>query len=99
MELSTYLLVNLHSLVVFLYFFFYKDTATTVIYTYYPTLSLHDALPICSVPFRRGLRPLPARLQPVRQLRPRRACAARPKLTNGLEPGGDRKSTRLNSSH
>src|ERR1035438_10637201 len=28
----------------FLFFFFFKDTATTEIYT----LSLHDALPICS---------------------------------------------------
>src|SRR3546814_14114295 len=26
--------------------FFFKDTATTQIYTYGPTLSLHDALPI-----------------------------------------------------
>src|SRR3546814_14265873 len=28
-------------------FFFFKCTATTEIYTYCPTLSLHDALPIC----------------------------------------------------
>src|SRR3546814_5769333 len=28
-------------------FFFFKDTATTEIYTYLHTLSLHDALPIC----------------------------------------------------
>src|SRR3546814_7170622 len=28
-------------------FFFFKDTATTEIYTYGHTLSLHDALPIC----------------------------------------------------
>src|SRR3546814_8651216 len=28
-------------------FFFFKDTATTEIYTYCHTLSLHDALPIC----------------------------------------------------
>src|SRR3546814_6242276 len=27
--------------------FFFNVTATTVIYTYYHTLSLHDALPIC----------------------------------------------------
>src|SRR3546814_6583942 len=27
--------------------FFFKDTATTEIYTYCHTLSLHDALPIC----------------------------------------------------
>src|SRR3546814_12820449 len=28
-------------------FFFFNDTATTEIYTYCHTLSLHDALPIC----------------------------------------------------
>src|SRR3546814_8689591 len=28
--------------------FFFNDTATTEIYTYGHTLSLHDALPICS---------------------------------------------------
>src|SRR3546814_15001989 len=28
-------------------FFFFNDTATTEIYTYWHTLSLHDALPIC----------------------------------------------------
>jgi hypothetical protein len=29
-----------------LFFFFFNDTATTEIYTWYDTLSLHDALPI-----------------------------------------------------
>src|SRR3546814_12462025 len=29
---------------------FFNDTATTEIYTYGHTLSLHDALPICKVP-------------------------------------------------
>src|SRR3546814_15960305 len=29
-------------------FFFFNDTATTEIYTYCHTLSLHDALPICT---------------------------------------------------
>src|SRR3546814_16833353 len=29
------------------YCFFFNDTATTEIYTYLHTLSLHDALPIC----------------------------------------------------
>src|SRR3546814_12649197 len=33
-------------LVSFIFFFFFKDTATTEIYTYSHTLSLHDALPI-----------------------------------------------------
>src|SRR3546814_12601789 len=31
-----------------LFVFFFNDTATTEIYTYGHTLSLHDALPICS---------------------------------------------------
>src|SRR3546814_1962195 len=30
-----------------MYIFFFNDTATTEIYTYGHTLSLHDALPIC----------------------------------------------------
>src|SRR5690242_21940864 len=34
---------------IFSFFFFFNDTATTEIYT----LSLHDALPICGVGFRR----------------------------------------------
>src|SRR3546814_19521258 len=41
-------------------FFFFNDTATTEIYTYGHTLSLHDALPIClePQPARAGLLPL-----------------------------------------
>src|SRR5881398_4137862 len=31
----------------FVFFFFFNDTATTEIYTLSDTLSLHDALPIC----------------------------------------------------
>src|SRR3546814_6376945 len=34
----------------FFIFFFFNDTATTEIYTYCHTLSLHDALPICHSP-------------------------------------------------
>src|SRR6266850_3928650 len=62
------------------FFFFFNDTATTEIYT----LSLHDALPICS---RR-------RASGVSRPRDYTACSpsARPSRT-------DRKSTRLNSSH
>src|SRR2546427_2360432 len=75
------------------YFFFFNDTATTEIYT----LSLHDALPIC----RSGARP-------DRDGRRTGAAGAPPKgrATGGsrcpvpLWGGtGDRKSTRLNSSH
>src|SRR2546427_5054666 len=73
---------------VFFFFFFFNDTATTEIYT----LSLHDALPISVVVMH---------------------CEGEPRLTGGasaldarlkgrlaaLLKSGDRKSTRLNSSH
>src|SRR5690242_21621119 len=45
-------------LVVFSFFFFFNDTATTEIYT----LSLHDALPISIAIVRRNVRP--ARIKP-----------------------------------
>src|SRR5258708_23534490 len=64
-------------------FFFFNDTATTEIYT----LSLHDALPIS--------RAVDSHRRRGRGLRaPRR-------LGRGSRPSrrGDRKSTRLNSSH
>src|SRR3712207_6973302 len=72
------------------YFFFFNDTATTEIYT----LSLHDALPIYL--YRRRAQALgdaerlDGRLSHLGRLDP--AVGAR-------RPGGDRKSTRLNSSH
>src|SRR5207302_11178054 len=63
--------------------FFFNDTATTDIYT----LSLHDALPICSsASSRRGATGCSAAT--VRSRGPRRWLHSR-----------DRKSTRLNSSH
>src|SRR5258708_10862927 len=75
----------------FFSFFFFNDTATTEIYT----LSLHDALPICS-------RWPPS--SPTRHARkcsgplsnhapPHESCASHPRTDR------DRKSTRLNSSH
>src|SRR5215475_15731203 len=65
----------------FVLFFFFNDTATTEIYT----LSLHDALPICSA------RPsTPRRTTP-----PSRSIDA----PAGSPGRTDRKSTRLNSSH
>src|SRR2546426_8984683 len=65
-------------------FFFFNDTATTEIYT----LSLHDALPILSRnPNGGGQR---------RQRRPFWVCAA---ALGDDAAEGDRKSTRLNSSH
>src|SRR3712207_9573439 len=80
--------------------FFFNDTATTEIYT----LSLHDALPICSVaaPGGRGdgQRTTPDRARPARRCAAPSGVAA-PDPRSGRTPGRnqDRKSTRLNSSH
>src|SRR2546426_7772311 len=76
-------------------FFFFNDTATTEIYT----LSLHDALPISGLP-------RPARCRPQEPGKPgARAGVGRQRDVTHREPqrdarpAGDRKSTRLNSSH
>src|SRR2546427_4497824 len=71
-------------------FFFFNDTATTEIYT----LSLHDALPIWGRRAERDRRPALRRVRRDAQGFPRIGPA-------GLRPmlPGDRKSTRLNSSH
>src|SRR2546421_5098622 len=69
------------------FFFFFNDTATTEIYT----LSLHDALPI-SARTARGCR---SGATP----RPRRRPGRDPNAAARAGPDGDRKSTRLNSSH
>src|SRR5688572_31297597 len=80
-------------------FFFFNDTATTEIYT----LSLHDALPIFGRPraVHHGRRLLPAgtarRRGPAR-LRPEQDARRATRL-RALQRLGDRKSTRLNSSH
>src|SRR2546430_13427666 len=72
----------------FLFFFFFNDTATTEIYT----LSLHDALPIWNSCFTDSSRTEPAVLaSSILVLRFARA-PSRSDLP-------DRKSTRLNSSH
>src|SRR5256885_11284939 len=62
-------------------FFFFNDTATTEIYT----LSLHDALPICSGLFEAYATP--------------EFAALNMKVPKDFNPRTDRKSTRLNSSH
>src|SRR3712207_7429848 len=76
-------------------FIFFNDTATTEIYT----LSLHDALPIYAPPD--ALRAAPDQLRVRVRIPALRACDDL--LERQLvEPGahrGDRKSTRLNSSH
>src|SRR3712207_9450814 len=72
---------------------FFNDTATTEIYT----LSLHDALPICSPPAGRELALAPAPPRGGRGTGRHTGCAREP---GGRRPRpGDRKSTRLNSSH
>src|SRR2546427_7616823 len=73
------------------FFFFFNDTATTEIYT----LSLHDALPIYLLgePRRRRVRD---RIVHVHQLEP---LAQGDFVLLHRERQGDRKSTRLNSSH
>src|SRR5688572_31556289 len=71
----------------FFIFFFFNDTATTEIYT----LSLHDALPIFyTARLDRGLSP-----PDVHDTIP----GARWSEERRLNDKGDRKSTRLNSSH
>src|SRR3712207_8845133 len=78
-----------------LVFFFFNDTATTEIYT----LSLHDALPICEPvepPLEGGAaREVPAAAEHVREPAP----LPRVQQDEGDQEQGDRKSTRLNSSH
>src|SRR2546430_13479344 len=76
-------------------FFFFNDTATTEIYT----LSLHDALPI-SHSARRGVAG-GGRLAEARRLhqRPRHREPLPGMTAADLVLHGDRKSTRLNSSH
>src|SRR3712207_9129380 len=75
----------------FLFFFFFNDTATTEIYT----LSLHDALPIfggaVAVDGVEQALALAAGVEAVRVHLGERAVLR--------EGQGDRKSTRLNSSH
>src|SRR3712207_8879856 len=71
-------------------FFFFNDTATTEIYT----LSLHDALPIFAV-LDGGDPAVP--LGQVLGLQDRGPGV--PRRTGGPRGLGDRKSTRLNSSH
>src|SRR6266699_5743411 len=66
------------------FFFFFNDTATTEIYT----LSLHDALPISVSGDARAGAALAACAREIHHQHHPRA-----------RPAGDRKSTRLNSSH
>src|SRR2546422_8750141 len=77
------------------FFFFFNDTATTEIYT----LSLHDALPISLWPPNRvvAITGSPTR----RAVTPDPTASTMPATSYPTVQGslGDRKSTRLNSSH
>src|SRR2546421_8448207 len=72
------------------FFFFFNDTATTEIYT----LSLHDALPISGTGARPG-DPGAGRFRDSSSRAGAQACAG----PGARSASGDRKSTRLNSSH
>src|SRR2546430_9109384 len=74
--------------ILWFFFFFFNDTATTEIYT----LSLHDALPILFLPPGVG-QALVGR--GIAELGAQRSEVAR----DAVGRDGDRKSTRLNSSH
>src|SRR2546430_8836472 len=85
------------SIPLFLFFFFFNDTATTEIYT----LSLHDALPICY-----QILVLCNRLHNLGGVQGHDNTSTNDQRSGGpfADPGGvdlirDRKSTRLNSSH
>src|SRR3712207_9510786 len=78
----------------FLFFFFFNDTATTEIYT----LSLHDALPICPPPGEAGRERRARAGRPARDRRRLTHAACRRRRPAAPLPQ-DRKSTRLNSSH
>src|SRR5258708_29878386 len=73
--------------------FFFNDTATTEIYT----LSLHDALPIYHRRTRGPARPGPC--PPAATTPPGTTRQPSPQSAAGGQGPGDRKSTRLNSSH
>ena len=78
---------NFNKVFIYIFFFFFNDTATTEIYT----LSLHDALPIWMITLARD-----AEVRAFEQgIRPATQANAPTLLVIGI----DRKSTRLNSSH
>src|SRR3712207_7865898 len=77
----------------FIYFFFFNDTATTEIYT----LSLHDALPI--FPYKGAGQVLQDLMGGQVQALVTSVPTALPHIKSGRLRALDRKSTRLNSSH
>src|SRR2546429_7326235 len=89
MLIYTILFVETVLIACYFFFFFFNDTATTEIYT----LSLHDALPIFQ-----PRNPVPG---PRRRLlrQPGQHPPPGPRPAKARQRAGDRKSTRLNSSH
>src|SRR3546814_16058298 len=83
--------------------FFFNDTATTEIYTYGHTLSLHDALPIfgdaAAAAGERRQFEVVGREQGVTAVDAGQVARARIGEREAVVGRGDRKSTRLNSSH
>src|SRR3546814_19426308 len=83
--------------------FVFNDTATTEIYTYCHTLSLHDALPIsrrwAQAAIASGRRRATPGGDAARAYRDPRRCRPPTADRDRRWEGGDRKSTRLNSSH
>src|SRR3712207_7082198 len=77
-----------------LIFFFFNDTATTEIYT----LSLHDALPICTCTSGTW-RTTVGRVVIEIEQSPATSTGKRPSAKASSTCPPDRKSTRLNSSH
>src|SRR5256885_15613287 len=84
--MSLVLVLIIMILMLLSFFFFFNDTATTEIYT----LSLHDALPIWL-----AAGDLKVELQVILQV----LAHTRQRAHHPDAVGGDRKSTRLNSSH
>src|SRR3712207_8907363 len=87
---------------VYLFLFFFNDTATTEIYT----LSLHDALPICSrIPWmpklsaRPGFSPRPSSMTVMWARGGSTVTVSQRLVAWACRRTLDRKSTRLNSSH
>src|SRR5262245_65829761 len=75
--------------------FIFNNTPPSYIYT----LSLHDALPIWRIP---PPMPFPQHVRRVLRASPDRSLCMHPCISltiNGEADAGDRKSTRLNSSH
>src|SRR3546814_16196485 len=94
---------------IILSFFLFNDTATTEIYTYGHTLSLHDALPSSTAlipgfddPSNPSDKAIDARPNALILYNPgldTGSKAATDKIAARRDDDGDRKSTRLNSRH